>query len=413
MHLETRSFPPLLKGHAVKAPKKPFAEACRLARRRASSAPATWCGAATRPRRDGHRARARGGAGAGPADGAADDGGAGRLPGLAVPAEGRRALSLAARHPAQRRAGRRGAPRLRRAWPSTRCRPGWWSAPGCSSRRRARSARIGRKPRSARRPAPRSRAPTSCSRSPRTSSRWLNTWQDEGFRPVHDQWLFRAEGREAPVTVAHGGERCRGPGARPRRERQPAAQAGRREGAQPPLPRQRRAASSRRGRRDEAAQDHPLRCLRRARVRAGGGAGGMGGVGRLRLRAPRPGRGRRARRRQAFANGFLGVASFGRSTFATVAEATPADRRRSRARWPVHFVAAHGAPGLEAALAAAGRRPRFVARPVPRRADQHGLHRAPHVGARTGASRRSSAPSARPPASRRTPGSGRWSMTKP
>jgi BirA family transcriptional regulator, biotin operon repressor / biotin---[acetyl-CoA-carboxylase] ligase len=32
---------------------------------------------------------------------------------------------------------------------------------------------------------------------------WLNTWQDEGFRPVHDQWLFRAEGREAPVTIAH------------------------------------------------------------------------------------------------------------------------------------------------------------------------------------------------------------------
>ena len=31
---------------------------------------------------------------------------------------------------------------------------------------------------------------------------WLNTWQDEGFRPVHDQWLFRAEGREAPVTIS-------------------------------------------------------------------------------------------------------------------------------------------------------------------------------------------------------------------
>ena len=33
---------------------------------------------------------------------------------------------------------------------------------------------------------------------------WLNTWQDEGFRPVHDQWLFRAEGREAPITIVHG-----------------------------------------------------------------------------------------------------------------------------------------------------------------------------------------------------------------
>jgi BirA family biotin operon repressor/biotin-[acetyl-CoA-carboxylase] ligase len=33
---------------------------------------------------------------------------------------------------------------------------------------------------------------------------WLNTWQDEGFHPVHDQWLFRAEGREAPVTIMQG-----------------------------------------------------------------------------------------------------------------------------------------------------------------------------------------------------------------
>jgi len=34
---------------------------------------------------------------------------------------------------------------------------------------------------------------------------WLNIWQDDGFRPVHDQWLFRAEGREAPIAVAHRG----------------------------------------------------------------------------------------------------------------------------------------------------------------------------------------------------------------
>ena len=32
----------------------------------------------------------------------------------------------------------------------------------------------------------------------------LNTWQDEGFRPVHDRWLFRAEGREAPTRMVHG-----------------------------------------------------------------------------------------------------------------------------------------------------------------------------------------------------------------
>jgi BirA family biotin operon repressor/biotin-[acetyl-CoA-carboxylase] ligase len=33
---------------------------------------------------------------------------------------------------------------------------------------------------------------------------WLHTWQEDGFRPVHDQWLFRAEGREKAVTVVHG-----------------------------------------------------------------------------------------------------------------------------------------------------------------------------------------------------------------
>lgn len=39
---------------------------------------------------------------------------------------------------------------------------------------------------------------------------WLNIWQDEGFRPVHDQWLFRAEGREAPIAIAHAGQTLEG-----------------------------------------------------------------------------------------------------------------------------------------------------------------------------------------------------------
>ena len=39
---------------------------------------------------------------------------------------------------------------------------------------------------------------------------WLNIWQDDGFRPVHDQWLFRAEGREKPITVSHAGEAVEG-----------------------------------------------------------------------------------------------------------------------------------------------------------------------------------------------------------
>ena len=38
----------------------------------------------------------------------------------------------------------------------------------------------------------------------------LNAWTDDGFRPVHDQWLFRAEGREAPTIVVHQGRRIEG-----------------------------------------------------------------------------------------------------------------------------------------------------------------------------------------------------------
>jgi len=38
----------------------------------------------------------------------------------------------------------------------------------------------------------------------------LHTWQEEGSRPVHDEWLFRAQGREAPIAVAHGGESVEG-----------------------------------------------------------------------------------------------------------------------------------------------------------------------------------------------------------
>lgn len=35
---------------------------------------------------------------------------------------------------------------------------------------------------------------------------WLNTWQDDGFRPVHDSWMARAEGdRDAPMLVEHEG----------------------------------------------------------------------------------------------------------------------------------------------------------------------------------------------------------------
>jgi hypothetical protein len=64
--------------------------------------------------------------------------------------------------------------------------------------------------------------------------------------------------------------------------------------------------------------------------------------------------------RQAFANGFLGLASFGRSTFATVAEATPADLEAVAQLLAEHFVVAHGAPDEAAALPAAEEEARFV-----------------------------------------------------
>ncbi len=30
---------------------------------------------------------------------------------------------------------------------------------------------------------------------------WLHTWQTDGFRPIHDHWLFRAEGRDEDISV--------------------------------------------------------------------------------------------------------------------------------------------------------------------------------------------------------------------
>ena len=64
--------------------------------------------------------------------------------------------------------------------------------------------------------------------------------------------------------------------------------------------------------------------------------------------------------RQAFANGFLGLLSFGRSTFATVAEATQLDLAEFERRLAEHFVSAHAAPGAEVALSAAREEAAFV-----------------------------------------------------
>jgi hypothetical protein len=53
--------------------------------------------------------------------------------------------------------------------------------------------------------------------------------------------------------------------------------------------------------------------------------------------------------RQAFANGFLLLPSLGRSTFATVAEATAADLGQIKQALTNHFVSACGAPDEAAA----------------------------------------------------------------
>jgi hypothetical protein len=65
--------------------------------------------------------------------------------------------------------------------------------------------------------------------------------------------------------------------------------------------------------------------------------------------------------KQAFANGFLGLTSFGRATFATVGEALDADRDAMMETLARHFVAHYGAPDLEAARAAAGEEVDFIA----------------------------------------------------
>ena len=64
--------------------------------------------------------------------------------------------------------------------------------------------------------------------------------------------------------------------------------------------------------------------------------------------------------RQGFANGFLGVESWGRSTFATVSEADEAEAEEIAGRLADHFVSVYGAPGAEAAMAAAREEIDFV-----------------------------------------------------
>ncbi|MGI9407117.1 MAG: DUF6505 family protein [Hyphomicrobiaceae bacterium] len=64
--------------------------------------------------------------------------------------------------------------------------------------------------------------------------------------------------------------------------------------------------------------------------------------------------------KQAFANGFLGVPSFGRSTFACVAEISDDDMDAVANTMAAHLVERFGAPDVAAALPAAREELRFV-----------------------------------------------------
>ncbi len=54
--------------------------------------------------------------------------------------------------------------------------------------------------------------------------------------------------------------------------------------------------------------------------------------------------------RQEFANGWLGLESFGRATLVSVARITPAELATLEQALAAHFVAYYGAPSLDAAL---------------------------------------------------------------
>lgn len=64
--------------------------------------------------------------------------------------------------------------------------------------------------------------------------------------------------------------------------------------------------------------------------------------------------------KQAFANGFLGLASFGRSTFASVTEIAEADLAGVEQALAAHFIASHGAPDEQAAMPAAKQEAAFI-----------------------------------------------------
>ncbi len=64
--------------------------------------------------------------------------------------------------------------------------------------------------------------------------------------------------------------------------------------------------------------------------------------------------------RQEFANGWLGLESFGRCTFVAVTRITDAENDRAVMRLAAHFVSDYGAPSLDAALPVAAEEVRYM-----------------------------------------------------
>ncbi len=64
--------------------------------------------------------------------------------------------------------------------------------------------------------------------------------------------------------------------------------------------------------------------------------------------------------RQAFANGFLGLTSFGRATFVTVSDITALEYEQMIEGLSQHFIDTYGAPDVKAAIAAAREEAAFV-----------------------------------------------------
>lgn len=39
---------------------------------------------------------------------------------------------------------------------------------------------------------------------------WIHTWEEDGFKPVHEAWLFRADGYREEITLAYEGREIKG-----------------------------------------------------------------------------------------------------------------------------------------------------------------------------------------------------------